>query len=165
MLGVQTRLDGTTLVIRIPMRFQRRGGRKRIVAPDGSAIVPAFKPQPDGTLVKALARAWRWQRQLDEGAYSSISDIGEAEGISKSYVSRILRLALLAPDIIETILAGAADYALTLETLERPLPASWDEQRGAVCAGVTRALEDHDTPSRRRQHASRSSARTTPLAS
>ncbi len=62
MSGVQTRLEGTTLVIRIPMRFQRRGGRKRIVAPDGTAIVPALKPQPDGTLVKALARAWRWQR-------------------------------------------------------------------------------------------------------
>ena len=51
-----------TLVVRIPMRFQRRGGRKRIVAPDGSEIAPSTKPQPDGTLVKALARAWRWQR-------------------------------------------------------------------------------------------------------
>ena len=69
--GVETRLDGSTLVVRIPMRFQRRGGRKRIVAPDGSAIVPSSKPQPDGTLVKALARAWRWQRMLDEGVYTS----------------------------------------------------------------------------------------------
>jgi len=132
MRGVQTRLDNTSLVIRIPMRFQRRGGRKRIVAPDGSAIVPALKPQTDGTIVKALARAWRWQRQLDQEAYSSVSDIGEAEGISKSYVSRILRLALLAPDIIEAILAGGTDYELTLETLERPLPASWDEQRARL---------------------------------
>jgi hypothetical protein len=162
MRGVQTRLDGTTLVIRIPMRFQRRAGRKRIVAPDGSAIVPTLKPRSDGTLVKALARAWRWQRQLDEGAYSSVSDIGEAEGISKSYVSRILRLALLAPDIMETILAGGADYALTLETLERPLPASWDEQRSALRAGVTGALQDRHTSPQRRQHASRSSARTPP---
>jgi hypothetical protein len=55
----EARLDGTTLIVRIPMRFQRRGGRKRIVAPDGSAIVPTNRPQPDGTLVKALARAWR----------------------------------------------------------------------------------------------------------
>ena len=149
MQGAQTRLDGTTLVIRIPMQFQRRGGRKRIVALDGSAIVPVLKPQPDSTIVKALARAWRWQRQLDEGACSCVSDIGEAEGISKSYVSRILRLALLAPDIIETILAGGADYALTLETLERPLPASWDEQRAALHAGGTRDLEDHRTSSRR----------------
>ena len=68
-----------TLVVRIPMRFQRRGGRKRIVAPDGSEIVPTSKPQPDGTLVKALARAWRWQRMLDEGIYASVSEIGDVE--------------------------------------------------------------------------------------
>jgi hypothetical protein len=84
--GVETRLDGATLVVRIPMRFQRRGGSKRIVAPDGSAIVPSSKPQPDGTLIKALARAWRWQRMLDDGVYASVSEIGDAENISKSYV-------------------------------------------------------------------------------
>jgi len=129
MQSAETRLDGTMLIVRIPMRFQRRGGRKRIVAPDGSEIVPTSKPQPDGTLVKALARAWRWQRMLDEGLYTSVSEIGDAENISKSYVSRILRLALLAPDIVETILAGRTDQALALEQLERPLPASWGEQR------------------------------------
>jgi hypothetical protein len=99
--GVETRLDGSTLVVRIPMRFQRRGGRKRIVAPDSSEIAPTTKPQPDGTLVKALARAWRWQRMLDDGVCASGSEIGDVENISKSYVSRILRLALLAPDIVE----------------------------------------------------------------
>jgi hypothetical protein len=130
--GIQTRLDGTTLVIRIPMRFQRRGGRKRIVAPDGCAIAPTKKPQPDGTLVKALARAWRWQKLLDEGVYTSVSEIGDTENISKSYVSRILRLGLLSPDIIEVIVAGTADQALVLERLERPLPASWVEQRARI---------------------------------
>jgi hypothetical protein len=129
MSGAQTRLDGTTLVVRIPMRFQRRGGRKRILTPDGTAIVPTSKPQPDGTLVKALARAWRWQRMLDVGVYNSVSDIGDAESISKSYVSRILRLALLAPEIVEEMLAGSTDQALLLERLEQPLPASWEEQR------------------------------------
>jgi hypothetical protein len=107
---------------------QRPGGRKRIVAPDGSAIVPSSKPQPDGTLLKALARAWRWQKLLDEGVYTSVSEIGDAEGISKSYVSRILRLALLAPDIVEVILEGRANHALVLERLERRLPVSWKEQ-------------------------------------
>jgi hypothetical protein len=68
------------------MRSQRRVGRKRIVAPDGSAIVSSSKPQPDSTLVKALARAWRWQRMLDEGVYASVNEIGDAENISKSYV-------------------------------------------------------------------------------
>jgi hypothetical protein len=104
--SVETRLDGGTLIVRIPMRFQRRGGRKRIVAPDGSAIVPASKPHRDDTLLKALARAWRWQRMLDAGVYTSVSEIGDAENISKSYVSLILRLALLGPDIIEATLAG-----------------------------------------------------------
>jgi hypothetical protein len=89
----------------------------------------ASKPQPDGTLVKALARAWRWQRMLDEGVCANVSEIGDAENISKSYISRILRLALLAPDIIELILEGRSDHALMLEQLERPLPASWEEQR------------------------------------
>jgi hypothetical protein len=129
MPDVEAKLEGTTLVVRIPMRFQRRGGRKRIVAPDGSQIVPTSKPQPDSTLTKALARAWRWQRMLDDGVYASVSDIGDAENISKSYVSRILRLALLAPGIVEAILAGSTDQALMLERLERPLPAGWEEQR------------------------------------
>jgi hypothetical protein len=134
MPDVETKLEGATLVVRIPMRFQRRGGRKRIVAPDGSELAPSSKPQPDGTLVKALARAWRWQRMLDDGVYASVSEIGDAENISKSYVSRILRLAQLAPDITEAILAGMADQSLMLERLERPLPATWEEQRGLLAS-------------------------------
>ena len=136
MPDAETTLEGTMLVVRVPMRFHRRGGRKRIVAPDGSEIVPSSKPQPDGTLVKALARAWRWQRMLDEGLYASVSEIGDAENISKSYISRILRLALLAPDIVEAILAGRTDQSLMLEKLERPLPASWEEQRQKLLASV-----------------------------
>jgi hypothetical protein len=132
MLDVEMTLEGATLVVRIPMRFQRRGGRKRIVAPDGSELAPSTKPQPGGSLVKALARAWRWQRMLDEGVYASVSDIGDAENISKSYVSRILRLALLAPDIIEAILPGRTNESVMLERLERPLPASWLEQRARI---------------------------------
>ena len=116
------------------MRPRRRGGRKRILAPDGSEIVPTSKPQPDGTLVKALARAWRWQKLLDAGVYTSVSEIGDAENISKSYVSRILRLALLAPDIVDAILAGRTDQGMMLEPLERPLPASWEEQRRLLSA-------------------------------
>jgi hypothetical protein len=113
------------------MRFQRRRGRKRIVAPDGSELAPTTKPQPDGTLVKALARAWRWQRMLDDGVYATVSEIGDSENISKSYVSRLLRLALLAPDSVEDILAGKADAGLMLERLERPMLTSREEQRQA----------------------------------
>jgi hypothetical protein len=95
-------------------------------------LAPASKPQPDGTLVKALARAWRWQRLLDEGVHASVSEIAEAERIGKSYASRILRLALLAPDIVEAFLEGRGKAGLMLERLERPLPASWEEQRAMI---------------------------------
>jgi hypothetical protein len=81
------------LIVRIPMRFQRRGGRKRIVAPD--EIAPATKPQPDGTLVKALARGWRWQRMLECGEHGTLAELADAERISLSYISCLLNLLVL----------------------------------------------------------------------
>jgi hypothetical protein len=125
--NVEARLDGEMLVVRIPMRFQRRGGRKRIVAADGREITQPSKPQPDGTLVKALARAYRWQRVLDEGRVTSVAEIADSEGINRSYVSRVLRLTLLAPDIIERILDGRNPPRLS--ELLRPVPIEWTQQR------------------------------------
>jgi hypothetical protein len=122
-------LEGSTLVVRIPMRLGQQCGRKRILAPDGGELTPPTKAQPDGVLVKALARAWRWQKLLDRGVYSSVTEIAETEKISKSYVSRILRLSLLAPDIVEAILGGWADQRVMLEKLERPLRVNWQHQR------------------------------------
>jgi hypothetical protein len=69
---------------------------------------------------------------LDEGVFTTVREIGEAEGIDKGYVSRILRLALLAPDIVDAILAGSTDQGVMLEQLERPLPASWEDQRRLI---------------------------------
>jgi hypothetical protein len=129
--GVQTRLDGTTLVVRIPMRFHRRGGRKRIVAPDGSELAPSSKPQPDSTLVKALARAWRWQRMLLEGHFATLAELTKAERIGPAYVSRLLRLTLLAPDIVERILDGCPTPQLA--ELMQPFPVVWERQREQFC--------------------------------
>src|SRR5215217_7796979 len=126
------RLEGGTLVVRIPMRLGKQRGRKRILAPDGSELTPSTRPQPDGVLVKALARAWRWQKLLDKGVHGSVTEIAEAEKISKSYVSRILRLALLAPNLVEAILGGWADQRVMLKKLERPLPAEWVKQRRGI---------------------------------
>jgi hypothetical protein len=84
-----------------------------------------MKPQPDGTLAKALARAWRWQRMLDDGVYSSVSEIGDTENISKSYVSRILRLAFLAPDIVEAILDGRQPKGFRLAGVLRDIALPW----------------------------------------
>ncbi len=128
---MQARLEGSTLVDRIPMRLGRQRGRRRVLAPDDSELTPTTKPQSEGVPVKAvaLARAWRWQRLLDRGVHASVTEIAEAERINKSYVSRALRLTLLAPDIVEAILAGMAGPGFGLEQLQKPLPASWDEQR------------------------------------
>jgi hypothetical protein len=127
--GVETRLDGDRLVVRIPMRFQR-GGRKRIVAPDGSDIAPATRTQPKGALLKALARAWRWQRMLECGEYGTLAELAAAERISCSYVCRMLRLTLLAPDIVERILDGWR--TVSPRTLLEPFPREWEEQRKRI---------------------------------
>jgi len=129
--GVETMLEWDTLVVRIPMRFQRRGGRKRIVAPDGSAIVPASKPQLNGALAKALARAHRWQRMLDEARFVSVRELAEAERVGHSYVGRILRLTLLAPDIVKRILDGC--QAPQLADVMQPFPVEWERQRTQFC--------------------------------
>jgi len=127
MSSVETRLDGSTLIVRIPMRFQRRGGRKRIVAPDGSGLAPARSSQPDGALVKALARAWRWQRLLESSEYGTLAELADAEGIRRSYVCRVLRLTLLAPDIVERILEGRPTAGLA--RFSKPFPFEWERQR------------------------------------
>ena len=109
------------------MRFQRRGGRKWIIAPDGSATVPTTKPKPDGALVKALARAHRWRRMLEEGQFGTLADLADAERISRSYVSRVVRLTLLAPDIVEWTLDGRPTAGLP--QLLKPFPVEWERQR------------------------------------
>jgi hypothetical protein len=93
--------------------------------------VPSSKPQPDGALVKALARAHRWQRMLESGEYGTLAEMADAERISGSYVSRILRLTLLAPDIVERILDGRPTAGLP--QLLRPFPVEWEKQRLGFC--------------------------------
>ena len=77
--GATWRLEGTTIVVDIPMQWKRRGGRKVIIAPDGSDAWAPAKSRPDETLIRALARAHRWKRMLEEGQYRSAREIGEAE--------------------------------------------------------------------------------------
>ena len=115
------------------MRFQRRGGRKRIVAPDGSELAPSAKPQPDGMLVKALARAWRWQRMLEGGEHGTLAELAHAERISRSCVCRVLRLTLLAPDVVERILDGRQTTGLL--QLLKPFPVEWEGQRERFTPG------------------------------
>ena len=122
--------DGTTITVRIPMTWKRRGGRKVIIAPDGGDAWAPAKPRPDETLIRALARAHRWKRMLEEGKYRSAAEIAEAEGVTRSFVNRLLRLTLLAPDIVEAILDGRQPKGMQLEELTaKAMPSAWEEQR------------------------------------
>ena len=118
--------DGSTLTVFLPIAWRRRGGRKVIVAPPGC---DGWAPPPriDNTLIKALARAHRWRRMLEGGEYGTLAELADAERISRSYVSRILRLTLLAPDIVERILDGRPTAGLP--QLLKPFPVEWQKQR------------------------------------
>ena len=127
--------DGEVLTVRIPMAFRRRGGRRLILAPDGTAGLAAEPPRPDGTALRALGRAWRWHRLLEAGAYPSIKALARAEGVHHAYVGKLLRLTLLAPDVVEAVLDGRLPKGLKLEDLVQPLPADWASQRRTFLGG------------------------------
>ncbi len=92
---------------------------------------PAGAPHPqrtDSSLVKALARAFRWKRMLDSGEFTTIAELADREGIAPSYMTRVLRLTLLAPEIVEAILDGTQGPEMTLAQVLEPFPGEWEEQ-------------------------------------
>lgn len=122
-----------TVTIRIPISIRRRGGRKLILAPLGTSAARAgLGRRIDNAMVKAVARAFRWREMLENGTYATIAEIAAAEKINESYVGRVLRLTLLAPDIVEAILGGLQPAETQLETILRPFPVEWREQRNEI---------------------------------
>jgi hypothetical protein len=120
--------DGSKLTVRLPLAIRRRGARKAVVAPRGTAVHPP-RPHVDRTLVKAIARAYRWQRLLEEGTYASMRDLAAAEKISPTYISRLLRLTLLAPEIVEAVLDGRHALVPARDVLVQPFSDGWESQR------------------------------------
>ncbi|WP_206064849.1 hypothetical protein [Nitratireductor mangrovi] len=113
-----------TVTLHVPFRLVKRGCRKEMQMPEG-----ATQPRrTDNTLVKALARAFRWKRMLESGEFATIAELAEREGIAPSYVTRVLRVTLLAPDIVEAILDGSQDPKSTAEALKGSAPDDWAEQ-------------------------------------
>lgn len=115
----------SAITVRVPFRIVKRGGRKEIQAP-ADAPVPR---RTDNTLIKALARAFRWKRMLEAGRFATMAELGEHEKIATSYLTRVLRLTLLAPDVVDAILDGQQGPEITLANLLDPFPLDWDEQR------------------------------------
>jgi hypothetical protein len=128
-MTIQLSKDGALLTVHVPMAFRERGGRKLMLAPSGTEISPLSRSRVDNALVKAIARAHRWKGMLESGAFASITELAEAEQINQSYLCRVLRLNLLAPDILESALNGTLSPEFTLERAMKPLPVRWEDQR------------------------------------
>ena len=121
----QLRASPETLTVNVPFRLKKRGGRKEILFP---ANAPP-QPTSDNALIKALGRAFRWKRMLDTGDFTTINELAHREDIAPSYMTRVLRLTLLAPDIVEAILDGTQGPEVTLTALMEPFPGEWERQR------------------------------------
>jgi hypothetical protein len=117
-----------TVTVHVPFRVVKRGGRKEMQLPEGATQ----QRRTDSTLVKALARAFRWKRMLESGEFATVAELAEREGIAPSYMTRVLRMTLLAPEIVEAILDGKQGPEVTLGRLLEPFPVEWSEQNQIV---------------------------------
>lgn len=113
-----------TVTLHVPFRVIKRGGRKEMQLPEGASQTR----RTDSTLVKALARAFRWKRMLESGKFTTIAELAALEGIAPSYMTRVLRLTLIAPGIVEAILDGRQAHEVTLARVLEPFPADWANQ-------------------------------------
>jgi hypothetical protein len=116
-----------TLTVRVPFTIRKRGGRKLVIAPGGAEMAPV-RHRVDNAMIKALARSFRWRKPLETGVFSTIEEIAAAEKINASYVGRLLRMTLLAPDFVEAILDGRQPTEMTLAVLMAPYPIVWQDQ-------------------------------------
>ena len=116
-----------TVTVHVPFRLVKRGGRKVMVKPEGAPT----QQHADNTMIKALARAFRWKKMLESGEFATIAELADREGIAISYLTRVLRLTLLAPDIVEAALDGRQGPEVTLARLLEPFPVEWQAQTDA----------------------------------
>ncbi|MGK7865590.1 hypothetical protein [Falsiroseomonas sp. E2-1-a4] len=131
----------TSITVRVPLAIRHRPGRKTVVTPMAAGPA-AVTTRADPALVKALARAFRYQRMLDEGRYASITEMASAERLERGYLGRLLRLTLLAPDLVEQVLDGRAADRVALPALLEPMPLAWTHQREhLLSSALTRPTE------------------------
>lgn len=130
--GTTVHSDNQGIVVNVPLRMKKRGGRREIIMPQAFASDTPMRQSHQEALVIALARAHRWQRLLDDGKFASVSELAREIGLDVSFAARLLRLTLLAPDIVEAILMGEEPSGLSLTMLTKHLPVDWDKQPQAL---------------------------------
>lgn len=132
----------TTVTVVVPLKIRQWGGRKAIIAPDGAPLTSdeaqsgPIPTRGDPALVKALARAHRWRRMLEAGEHGTVRELAKAEKVNETYISRALRLTLLAPDMVEAILDGLQPDGTTLPRLMEGVANEWTEQRKSLRSAV-----------------------------
>jgi hypothetical protein len=149
---MKSRHAPATITVHVPMAFAIRGGRKMIISDiphspserlhqsvEGASITlklsrQAASQRTNNAMLKALAKAYRWRRMIESGAFTSITELAEAESVNQSYACRILRLTLLAPNIVTEILDGQHSSNLMLKRVMRLLPTRWNEQTAILKA-------------------------------
>jgi len=152
----ETSLERLTAKLRatseLPTEALLKAGDKHtlgvLVLPDGSRGQRRHDATIDNSMIKAIARGFRWHRMLCDGRFATLDDIAASEKICPSYVSQVLRLAFLSPRVVQAILDGRQPAHLTMKDLMRPFPLEWGEQervmlgRGAAEGVRTRTTED-----------------------
>ena len=130
---ITVRRDGGKVVVSVPVRFYRRNGRQMILADSIESETDLDESGlPNNALLTAIARAYSWQDQLESGEFEDLEDIAKANGVDRSYVGRMLQLTSLAPDIVESILAGQVFADISLQRFRKGIPVLWEEQRRAL---------------------------------
>jgi len=119
----------TTMRVFIPLTIRKRNGRPKIMPPADTV------PDTGGVdphVLKAIAKAWSWRRKLESGAAATIQDLAQAEGISDRYVGRMLRLAYLAPAVMEKLLIARVSPTVSVKDLAETASLPWAEQASEV---------------------------------
>jgi hypothetical protein len=119
-----------TIRVVIPLTIRKRNGRPKILPPDDLTLRDGRAQDPH--VLRAIARAWNWRRQLETGAAATIQDIAAAEKISDRFVSRMMRLAFLSPEVLEHLIITRVPPALSLNDLAAVADRSWAEQMQMV---------------------------------
>lgn len=119
----------TTMRVFIPLSIRKRNGRPKIVPP--ADLVPDTGGV-DPHVLKAIAKAWSWRRKLESGAAGTLADIAMAEGVTPAYAGRMLKLAYLAPAVLETLLIKRRSPAVSVKELGLAVDLPWAEQENAV---------------------------------
>ena len=137
---ITVRRDGGKVVVSVPVRCYRRTGRQMILADsiESDSIEAAV---PNNALLTALAKAYAWQEQLESGQFEDLEDIAKEQGVDRSYVGRMLQLTSLAPDIVESIMAGQAFADISLQHCRKGIPVFWEEQRRVLKSTASHDLE------------------------